>query len=104
MSEEQWKKLVGSVNNMPKNKTWIEELKTKIGGYCYFMDGGAGGYDWNDIEQFIQKQIDQAREEEKKRIIDLVVQEEKKMISNDYNDDIKTGAYILANYIIDNLN
>lgn len=42
MNKDQWRKLDDS-------------FKGIIGGYCWSQDGGSGGYEYEDIKNFIEK-------------------------------------------------
>ena len=78
---------------MTFHKTTEEELKKILGGYCWQEDGGSGGYDFNDVKNFISKHfID-------KRIIEEEIARHKKLICtiNTYCEDpiCKKSKYVV---------
>ena len=50
----------------------IEEFKKILGGYCYAQDGGNGGYDYEDIMNFIDSLIRTALDNQKTEILKAV--------------------------------
>ena len=44
-------------------KDWKEELDKKVNGYCWFQEGGNGGYDFSDIVLFVSSLLEEQRKE-----------------------------------------
>lgn len=45
------------------------KLKTLLGGYCWSQDGGNGGYDYEDIKNFISQSLDQYLQSYKEELV-----------------------------------
>ena len=55
--------------NDKKRLKFEERLKTIVGGYCYAKGGGDGGYDFGDIVKHIDKATQEARADERARVV-----------------------------------
>mgnify|MGYP000163559290 CR=1 FL=1 len=55
-----------------KRLKFEEGLKTIVGGFCWSQDGGDGGYDFGDIVKYIDKATQEARAEERARVVGVI--------------------------------
>jgi len=55
--------------NDKKRLKFEERLKTIVGGYCYAPGGVDGGYDFVDIVKHIDKATQEARADERARVV-----------------------------------
>ena len=58
--------------NDKKRLKFEERLKTIVGGYCYAKGGGDGGYDFVDIVKHIDKATQEARADERARVLAVI--------------------------------
>ena len=85
---------------MENQEKWVEELKKDerlkiiIGGYCYAQDGGNGGYDYNDILDYINGLIEKERKKWVEEICKYILAKHEHFIIKN-KEEIETDRPIL---------
>lgn len=80
----------------------LKEFEKILGGYCWYQDGGNGGYDFNDVTKYINNLLQSRQEKMIEEIKEMSLCYADDSIENEM--DYITGQAHFKHHIIDMFN